>query len=157
MRITILTYGTSGDVLPYISLTFGLMERVHEVILAAPENFADLIKRHDIQYMPLYGDMDRVIHSEEGLKWIAAGDVSTFMKEMGNIFMAMKAELQRDTLAACKNSDAIICGTIMGYPSGILSEKLGIPLMFASVNPVYVGTRAFPNFIVSSRNLRIGL
>src|SRR5580704_14422590 len=156
MRITILTYGTSGDVIPYISLALGLMDRGHEMKLAAPENFAEMIKRNGIAYMPLYGDINRVINSEEGLKWIAAGDVRTFMKEMGNIFLGMKDELQRDALAACANSEAIICGSVMGYSSATLSEKLGIPLMFANVNPVYVSTTAFPNFILTSKNLRIG-
>jgi len=156
MRTSILTWGSHGDVLPYISLALGLMDKGHEVILAAPENFSDMIKRRGIQYMPLPGDSQQVIDSEEGRKWIAAGDIKTFMKEMGNIFSTRKVELRRDALAACANSEAIICGTLMVYYSAILSEKLRIPIMYANVNPVYVSTSAFPHFVLSSRNLRIG-
>jgi sterol 3beta-glucosyltransferase len=44
MKITILTYGSAGDVVPYISLALGLMDRNHEVILAAPQNFESQVK-----------------------------------------------------------------------------------------------------------------
>ncbi len=156
MRITILTWGSHGDVLPYISLALGLMDRNHDVILAAPWNFENAIRRHGIQYMPLHGDSQELLDSPEGRKWVAAGDVRTFMKEMGNIFSARKVELRRDSLAACASSEAIICGTLMAYYAAILSEKLGIPLLYANVNPVYVSTKAFPHFVLSSRSLRLG-
>jgi hypothetical protein len=89
------------------------MDRNHDVILAAPWNFENAIRRSGIQYMPLHGDSQELLDSPEGRKWVAAGDVRTFMKEMGNIFSARKVELRRDSLAACANSEAIICGTLM--------------------------------------------
>jgi sterol 3beta-glucosyltransferase len=87
MKITILTYGSAGDVVPYISLALGLMDRNHEVILAAPQNFEHLIKSYKIQYMPLHGDTQALIESEEGLKWMAAGDTKSFFKELSSLFL----------------------------------------------------------------------
>ena len=44
MKIIILAYGSVGKVVPYISPALGLMERNHEDILAAPQNFEPQVK-----------------------------------------------------------------------------------------------------------------
>ena len=156
MKITILTYGSAGDVVPYISLALGLMDRNHEVILAAPQNFELLINSYQIQYMPLHGDTQALIESEEGLRWMAAGDTKSFFKELGSLFYNIRQELRRDTLAACQGSQAIIVGTLMINYGTTLSEKLKIPFLIAIVNPVSVSTKAFPHFVVSHKALPFG-
>jgi sterol 3beta-glucosyltransferase len=156
MKITILTYGSAGDVMPYISLALGLMERNHEVILAAPQNFELLILDHNIQYMPLYGNTQALIESDQGLKWMAAGDTKSFFKELSNLFYSIRKELQRDAMAACQNAEAIIVGTLMINYGTTLSEKLKIPFLIAIVNPVSVSTKAFPHFIVGYKSFPFG-
>jgi len=58
MRIGIFTYGTRGDVQPYIALALGLINKGHEVILAAPENFKEFIEEFNISFHPLYGHVE---------------------------------------------------------------------------------------------------
>ena len=43
MRIAIETLGTRGDVQPYLALARGLLARGHDVQLAAPVQFGDVI------------------------------------------------------------------------------------------------------------------
>src|ERR1700712_4572804 len=107
MKITILTYGSMGDVLPYISLALGLMGRRHEIILAAPENFEQRVKDHGIHYMPLKGNTQAILESEQGQKWMAAGDTKSFFKEMGLLFYNVRQELQNDATAACQDAEGI--------------------------------------------------
>jgi sterol 3beta-glucosyltransferase len=156
MKITILTYGSAGDVVPYIALALGLMDRSHEVILAAPQNFELLIKDHKIHYMPLHGDTQALIESELGLKWMAAGDTKSFFKELSSLFYNIRYELQRDTMAACQESQAIIIGTLMINFGTTLSEKLKIPFLIANVNPTSVSTKAFPHYVVTHKVLPFG-
>jgi UDP:flavonoid glycosyltransferase YjiC (YdhE family) len=156
MKITILTYGSAGDVVPYISLALGLMERNHEIILAAPQNFEPLVKEHGIPYMPLYGNTQTLVESEQGRKWMAAGDTKSFFKELSTLFYSIRLELQRDVMAACKDSQAIIIGTLMINYGTTASEKLNIPYLMAVVNPVCVSTRAFPYFVVTHKSLPFG-
>jgi sterol 3beta-glucosyltransferase len=156
MKITILTYGSAGDVVPYISLALGLMERNYEVTLAAPQNFELLILDHNIPYMPLHGNTQALIESEQGLRWMAAGDTKSFFKELGNLFYLIRKDLQRDALAACQNAEAIIVGTLMINYGTTLSEKLKIPFLIALVNPVSVSTKAFPHFVVAYKSFPFG-
>ena len=48
MNITILTYGSRGDVQPFLPLSIGLMNRGHKVILAAPARFKNLVEEYKI-------------------------------------------------------------------------------------------------------------
>ena len=145
-----------GDVLPYISLALGLMDRRHEIILAAPENFEQLVKDHGIHYMPLKGNTQAILESEQGQKWMAAGDTKSFFKEMGLLFYNVRQELQNDATAACQDAEGIIIGTLMINYGTTLSENLNLPFLFAIVNPVNVSTRAFPHFIVAYKSLPLG-
>jgi sterol 3beta-glucosyltransferase len=156
MKITILTYGSAGDVLPYISLALGLMETNHEVILAAPQNFEDLIRRYGIHYSPLYGNSQALLESEQGQKWMAAGDTKTFIKELSSLVHNIRYELQRDALAACQNAQLIIAGTLMLYYAVTISEKLQIPMIIAVVNPVCVATTEFPHLLMTQKKLPFG-
>ncbi len=156
MKITILTYGSLGDVLPYISLALGLMDRKHEITLAAPENFEQLVKDNGIRYMPLNGNSQAILESEQGQKWMAAGDTKSFFKELGLLFYNVRKELQKDSLAACQDADGIIVGTLMINYGTTLSEKLNLPFLCAIVNPVNVSTTAFPHFIVAYKSLPVG-
>ena len=56
MKITILTYGSRGDVQPFLPLSLGLMEKGHSVKLAAPFRFKKLVEEHGINFVPLAGD-----------------------------------------------------------------------------------------------------
>ena len=56
MKITILTYGSRGDVQPFIPLSLGLIAHGHSVKLAAPARFKSLVEEQDIHFVPLAGD-----------------------------------------------------------------------------------------------------
>jgi sterol 3beta-glucosyltransferase len=156
MRITIMTWGSSGDVIPYIALALGLVDKGHQVTLAVSENFFDLVSSYGIPAVSLHGDTQKLLDSEQGRKLLACGNIRSFMKEFAAAFTTIKEELMEETLAACGDAECIICGTILFYHATTLSEKLKLPLMLANVNPINVRTRAFPHFLVSYKNLRFG-
>jgi UDP:flavonoid glycosyltransferase YjiC (YdhE family) len=54
VNITILTYGSRGDVQPFLALAVGLQKRGHQVKLAAPHRFTGL--SYSIPLAPLAGD-----------------------------------------------------------------------------------------------------
>jgi UDP:flavonoid glycosyltransferase YjiC (YdhE family) len=58
MRITILTYGSRGNVQPFLPLSLGLMANGHSVKLAAPARFKELVEEHGIDFVPLAGDLE---------------------------------------------------------------------------------------------------
>ena len=56
MKITILTYGSRGDVQPFLALAIGLQKAGHLVNLAAPRRFESLVLPYGFQFTPLAGD-----------------------------------------------------------------------------------------------------
>lgn len=156
MKITILTFGSAGDVVPYVALALGLEKRGFTVVLAAPSNFEEYIKNSGLTYHPIYGNIQEILDSEQGKKLIASGNAKSFAKEMGEITYKNRYEMQRDTLAACEGADLIIGGTLMGFNAAIISAKLKIPLIDAYVNPAFYSTKEFPHFMVAPKNFYFG-
>ena len=56
MKITMLTYGSRGDVQPFIALARELQKNGHDVKLAAPHRFADFVGVYNVPFVSLAGD-----------------------------------------------------------------------------------------------------
>ena len=50
MRILLSTYGTRGDVQPFVALARALKGRGHEVALCTPTGFRAMVERHGVPY-----------------------------------------------------------------------------------------------------------
>ncbi len=59
-RITILTYGSRGDVEPFVALGFGLRNVGHAVRLAGPAPFAPLVDAHGLEFDPIEGNPEEL-------------------------------------------------------------------------------------------------
>ena len=79
MKLTILSYGSRGDVQPFIALSVSLLADGFEVTLAAPENFKGLITSYGIPYAPLAGDFHAMFSSEEGQRYLRSGSTVKFL------------------------------------------------------------------------------
>jgi len=60
MNILLLTYGSRGDVQPFLALPLGLQKAGHAVTLAAPFRFQGFIEQYGIRCEPLAGDPDEL-------------------------------------------------------------------------------------------------
>ncbi|WP_345305907.1 glycosyltransferase [Candidatus Villigracilis saccharophilus] len=60
MKITILTYGSRGDVQPFVALALGLQKNGHVVKLAALHKFNEFVTSHGITFIPLAGDPEEI-------------------------------------------------------------------------------------------------
>lgn len=94
MKIGIFTYGTRGDVQPYIALALGLMQNGHDVILAAPENFKELVEGFDVSFHPLYGDAEKIMNLPEGQKVLKTENTIQLMKYFFNVLDSFKIPLR---------------------------------------------------------------
>lgn len=104
MNITILTYGSRGDVQPFLALALGLQRDGHTVKLAAPHRFANFAARRGVPFVPLAGDPEVISErlnaaGTNPLRAIAAiqGDVSD-----------IAPQVSRTAFAACEGADLLI-------------------------------------------------
>jgi sterol 3beta-glucosyltransferase len=66
MNIGIFTYGTRGDLQPYVALALGLMDKGHKVTLSATEDFKDFVEGFGVSFQPLWGNAETMMNSTEG-------------------------------------------------------------------------------------------
>ena len=90
MNIGIFTYGTRGDVQPYIALALGLIDKGHHVVIAAPTNFRDFVEGFGIPFHPLYGNAEELMNSPGGKRVLQSGNVIRLMKISLGLFVKLK-------------------------------------------------------------------
>jgi sterol 3beta-glucosyltransferase len=151
MKITMLTYGSRGDVQPFVALALGLQQRGHIVTLAAPHKFDDFIKSYGISSIPLAGDpeeISRLVNS-------AGTNPARIVASMWNYIFSIAPQVSRTAFPACEGADLIIHSFLFTVGGHSWAREHNIPDVSVQTFPVFAPTRAFPN--VSASNLPPGL
>lgn len=141
MNITILTYGSRGDVQPFLPLSLGLMERGHQVILAAPSRFKNLVEEHGIGFFPLAGnpeDLSRRLN-DAGYNFIKQ------VSELTSHSVKIGAEMIRQTQNACSDADLIIHTFANAVGAHTLAREKDIPDIHIQTFPMFTPTGDYPN------------
>ena len=145
MKITLFAAGSRGDIQPCVALGKALQQTGYRVYLAAPEDFAGFIQQHDLDIYPLRGDVQQIMASDTGRKFMETGganplkSIRAVRKMIGPVVMEMAA----DAYAACRDADAIICLGVFSAFGKAISDALHIPMMHIEPTPL-LPTRAFP-------------
>jgi UDP:flavonoid glycosyltransferase YjiC (YdhE family) len=131
--------------MPYVALGKGLQTAGHHVQVATFENFEKMVKHQGIAFHPIQGNAESILNGGGGLAMAESGGnlIRTWFSIMRS-FGALAVGYARDLSApALWETDLIINqlpGGLYGYD---LAEKLGIPMILASVIPL-ARTRNFP-------------
>ncbi|MGB7876172.1 MAG: glycosyltransferase [Anaerolineales bacterium] len=144
MKITVFAAGSRGDIQPCIVLSKGLQRAGYRVSLAAPEDFADFVQKYDVDFYPLRGDVQKIMASDTGRKFMETGGANP-IKSIGAIrkmIAPVVKEMAADAYAACQDADAIICLGVFSAFGQSIAEALNIPIINIEPTPL-LPTRAF--------------
>ena len=150
MNITILTYGSRGDVQPFLPLSLGLMARGHSVKLAAPSRFKKLVEEYEIQFTPLPGepaDLSRRLN-DSGYNFIK------MVHEMMDHAIDIGAEMLRKTEEACRDADLIIHTFAHAVGAHTLAREMKIPDIHIQGFPMFTPTGDYPNVTMPDLKIR---
>ena len=155
-RILITTWGSLGDLHPYIAVALGLKSRGHEVILATGECYRRKIEALDLGFRAVRPDcawvadpvvMRRLSHPRWGI-------IRAVQEQLKSL-----PEMYEDTLAAAEDADLLV-GNMAAYASAIVAEKKGLPWVSAMHIPTGIFSAydpplipGFPGFSKSLRGL----
>ncbi len=145
MKITIFAAGSRGDIQPCLVLGRGLQEAGYRVCLAAPEDFADFVRPHGLDFFPLRGDVQEIMASDTGRKFMETGGSNP----LNSIFAVRKMirpvvmEMAEDAFAACRDAEAMICLGVFSAFGQAIAAALNIPLIHVEPTPL-LPTKAFP-------------
>jgi sterol 3beta-glucosyltransferase len=141
MDITILTYGSRGDVQPFLPLSLGLIKRGHVVKLAAPSRFKKLVEEYGILFVPLAGDPEDLSRrfNNAGYNFIR------MIREMMDHAIEIGAEMWLQTEDACKDADLIIHTFAHAVGAHTLAREKNIPDVHIQGFPMFTPTGDYPN------------
>jgi sterol 3beta-glucosyltransferase len=157
MKIALLATGTLGDVDLFLALALGFQDLGHRVTLVVPQSFEAYIKPFKVPYQTLSRDVQQLFEPEQGGQWMASGNAKAFMKQLNLIIHHIRHDLQRDILAACQDSDAMIFHPLLLFEAAVVSEKLQKPFMFVFPFPFMPATTKFPQLFVRAKRLPLGI
>jgi len=141
MNITILTFGSRGDVQPFLPLSLGLISRGHNVILAAPARFKSLVEEHGITFFPLAGDPEELSRRLNN----AGYNFFKLVKELMSHAVDIGAEMMRQTDEACRDADLIIHTFAHAVGAHTLAREKNIPDIHIQTFPMFTPTGDYPN------------
>ncbi len=139
MKITLLTYGTRGDVQPFVALALGLQRAGHAVRLAAPQRFAALASMHHVPFAPLPGDPEELSRRIND-----AREPFTAIRSVANYIFSIAGEVARAAFAACEDADLIVHSYLFTTGGHSLARRKGIPDVSVQLMPMFAPTHAFP-------------
>ncbi|XWN33509.1 MAG: glycosyltransferase [Devosia sp.] len=150
-KFLVLTYGTRGDVEPFIALGRGLVERGHSVTLCTAERFRAFVEGHAISFAPLSNASLDLIDTRDGkvmlegaAGWLRRiGAAIRLARHSGPINEALSQEAW--TVAHSVRPNVIVFHPkLMAAPH--IAEALKIPAVMGLLQPIIVPTTAFPPF-----------
>lgn len=149
MDIVLLSYGSRGDVQPYVALARALRLIGHQVRLVAPPNFAALTTDHGIAFASSGADIEA--HLRARIQDLPqSSNVVRSLWGLRDELRSLIDDSARDTWQAAQGASLVIG---QGPASAGVAEGLGVPFVDVLLQPL-TPTRAFPSPVVApKRNL----
>lgn len=144
MTIGIYTYGTRGDVQPYIALSLALMEKRHRVVLSAPADFREFVEGFGVPFFPLYGNAEAIMNSPEGQRILKTENSMKLMKYYFKTVAGMKAPLRKSYYDSISRVDHLIANAATLPIVSAIAEKQHKKVAYTYFMPPVVPTGEFP-------------
>jgi sterol 3beta-glucosyltransferase len=147
MNITLMAFGSRGDVQPFLALAIALRERGHHVTLAAPSDFEAQVNAYGIPYLRIPISNMEVLRKEStkgATRGITPATLLAFWRE---VIPELKRALLTTThmvAEAAHNADLLIAHGFLIPSAYSIHQHLQIPLMLGIAAPV-ISTQKFPS------------
>jgi UDP:flavonoid glycosyltransferase YjiC (YdhE family) len=142
-RIVLTTFGSFGDLHPYVAIARSLCARGHEAVLATTENYRAKVEALGIPFRAVRPDladvvadpafMRRVMHPRKGTEVVVR-----------ELTMPYVRETYEDLAAACGGADAVV-GHPLTYTARLVAEKTGIRWASSALAPISMFSATDPS------------
>lgn len=122
-RIVLATFGSFGDLHPYIALALGLKGRGHEPVLATHESYRAKVEGLGIGFRPVRPNIESGAADAELVRKVM--DLRKGPEFVIRLFMDALRDSYDDTLAAAEGADLLV-GHPLTFSVGLVAEMTGI-------------------------------
>lgn len=143
MHLTLVTFGSRGDVEPFAALGAGLAAAGHDVRLVTHGMFRSLVAATGVEFVPARGRSTKdLLESDEGRALLRHRNPVTALRRLTDLIAPEVETIYADVLAAADGSDAVLCFPAT-FPALDVAAHLRLPVVQVHHVPA-VPTRAFP-------------
>jgi UDP:flavonoid glycosyltransferase YjiC (YdhE family) len=139
LRITINTFGTLGDIQPYIAFGKGLEEAGHDVCILTHQIFEAFVREHGLEVHPMALNPREVLVEKAFAEF--GNNLFRFMPWLKGQYKVYLKELFRSTDEAAEGADLLL-NSLFSFAGYHVAQKRGIPVFGAYLQMV-TPTRAF--------------
>lgn len=114
MRITLIGFGSRGDVQPFVALAKGLQRAGYEVAVAAGTNFQAWIESEGLGYEPIQVDVEQLMQTDMGKEWLdnSSNNPRRELQNMKRMADSVAERVIDDLLHMVERADLIISGLL---------------------------------------------
>jgi sterol 3beta-glucosyltransferase len=150
MKILITTFGTRGDIQPFIALAQGLKTAGYDVAICTSAGYQSFVEQHQITYLLMDNELLRLSQAVLG----DSGGIGDIFSTIRQMVPAMRRSMDDEWNAARTFQPDLIIYHPKCLGSYHVAEQMRIPAMMSLPLPFYTPTRAYPVPFVA--NLRLG-
>jgi rhamnosyltransferase subunit B len=147
-RIVITTFGSFGDLNPYLGLALGLQARGHDPVIATAEFYRPFVEAEGVGFRPVRPDVDH--HETEAVRRIMKPRRTPgyLMKEL--LFPRLQ-ESYEDLSEATRGADALLTHPLT-FAGPLVAEKVSVPWVSTVLAPIsFFSAHDFPALPVFPR------
>lgn len=144
MHFGLFTWGTRGDIQPFVALSLGLIEQGHQVTMFAPENFRSFIEGYGVTYSALSGNADEILYTPEARRVLRTGNTIALVRLMQKGGRKLQPLVNLDLYQGCQKVDVIISSVLCQVWIACIAEKLNKKWGVITFSPPTTPTREFP-------------
>lgn len=150
-RIVITTYGTLGDLYPYIALARGLKARGHDVVIATSIRYREKIERSGIGFHAVRPDAPD-LDGDHGVMKSVMDPRSGTEHIIKNLLMPFLRDTYDDLTAAVQGADLLV-SHMLTYTAPLVAEKTGIAWASSCLQPICLYSAYDPPIFPQARYL----
>lgn len=141
--------GSRGDAQPMAVFAAELAERGHDVTLGLSSDLVWIGQALGLRTVDLRVSAREFLESEDGRRWLAAGDFRSYVHWMLDHKRTIADQLHEDLIALAADADVLVSGTATELEAAVIAEATGIPYVSVHHAPLR-SNRAFPHLLVST-------
>jgi rhamnosyltransferase subunit B len=131
-RIVITSFGSYGDVYPYIGLALGLRDRGHEPVLAMPAYYREAAAREGLRFHPVRPDVDPADRETVGRIMNAASGTEFIVRQL---ILGSVRESYADLSEAVRGADLLVTHPIT-FAGPVMAERERLPWVSSVLAPL---------------------
>lgn len=152
MRVALVSYGTRGDVQPFVCLGRALADAGHAVEVTASLDGEGMVRAAGLLFRPLALDAQEMLGAEEARRMLADERMRAFFRWLEDAEKPFWERNRRGLIELSGDVDVIVCGVLMTARCAAVAEARGTPLVPVHLCPT-APSRSYVPTMLPQRSL----